>query len=259
MSTRIPSPLQTAEWLKSAIEFWNAEKAKGKVDDVTQDFLFATIDLRHLQHRAQRKWYKHARSQKRGLCFHHSAVLGGFGVDRRLVGAYKRGKAATFQIENVRGPKLTKAELARAMALAHRYFGDPPRRFNSGVPYHAVHAPNSVLYLNLPFSWISWHGNASNRDFLGVAWDALSTKESPPAKDILEDVGHIIEIGRGEGHPLTELTCHCAYTRKPRDPGAEFIETVIMPAAKEHGCVIHLDFKSKKTARSLREVLDAAA
>lgn len=259
MSTRVASPLDTARWLKEAIAYWNKEKADGKVDDVTQDFLFATIDLRHLQHRAKRKWYTHSRTKKRGLCFHHSAVLGGFGVDRRLVGAYKRGKHANFEIENMRGPKLTKAEMARAMALAHRYFGDPPRKYNEGTPYHGIFAPNSVLYLNLPFDWITWHGNGANRDFLGVAWDALSTKESPAAKDILEDVGHIIEIGRGEGHPLTELTAHCCYTRKPFDPGAEFVETVIVPAAKEHGCVIRWDFKSKKTARSLRQVVDAAA
>ncbi len=258
MSAIICSPLDTARWLKEAIEHWNAEKAKGKVDDVTQDFLFATIDLRHLQHRAKRKWYRTSRTKKRGLCFHHSAVLGGFGVDRRLVGAYKRGKQSNFELKHVRGLEPRPDELARAMALAHRYFGDPPRKFNEGVPYHAVHGPNSVLYLNLPFDWVTWHGNGANRDFLGVAWDALSTKESPAANDILEDVGHLVELGRGEGHPLTAITCHCAWTNKPRDPGAEFIETVIVPAAKVHGCVIDWDFKSKKTARSLREVVKAA-
>lgn len=256
-------------------------KEHGLDEDVSDDFLFAVFDQRHFQDRAKRKWYSpntrlgdrtgtSRRTKKRGVCVHHTAVKGGFGADKNLIRQYRQHQEPWYDPEvwliKPQDPNYgaivepTLEEWAHAMALAHRYRGDPPRRYNYGVPYHAISGPNSVLYLNLPFEWCTWHGNGSNTDFLGYAWDASSSSESPTPDDHMADLRFTIELARQEGHPIEELTCHCAYTRKPKDPGKEFIERVMVPLAEELNLTIDWDFKvNKKGARSMGEIVGRAA
>src|SRR5690606_23902544 len=99
-------------------------------------------------------------------------------------------------------------EWARAVALAYRYRGEPSRKYNDGVPYHAVSAQNSVLYLNLPFDLITWHGNGANNDYLGFAWDGNTLKEAPNARDVATDLAYVVNLARSEEHPVEKLTCH---------------------------------------------------
>lgn len=256
-------------------------KEHGVDEDVSADFLFAVFDQRHMTSRPARKWYdpntavgdrdgRSRRTLKRGVCVHHTAVAGGFGADKSVMRSYKRVGEPFFDGTLWRVPpqsgdhgpivKPTLDEWARAMALAHRYRGDPPRKYNMGVPYHAISAANSVLYLNLPFEWVTWHGNGSNTDFLGFAWDASSTREKPKPEDHQADLRYFIELAREEGHPIEELTVHAAYTRKPKDPGKEYIEQVMVPVAEQTDCVIHWDFKVNKTGtRSMGEIVGKAA
>lgn len=249
----------------------------GDAEDVSADFLHCVFDQRHITNRPKRKWYnpntelgdRHGSSRrtlKRGLCFHHTAVTGGFGADRSMIKRYTEqlnangvDMDALFLKHN---RTLTVEEAARALALAARYRGEPPRKYNMGVPYHAIMAANSVLYLNLPFEWVTWHGNGANTDFLGVGWDARSSvdKVKPIADDLIADAETIIKLARDAGHPIEEFTTHSVWTRKPSDPDAEFIALVMEPAAKEYGCRIDYNFKADvKGARSIRETLDAAA
>ena len=65
----------------------------------------------------------------------------------------------------------------------------------------------------------------------------------------------LIEIARAEGHPITEFTCHCAWTNKPDDPGAAFIQQVMVPVAGELDIEIDWDFKDRPDARSLSQVV----
>lgn len=255
-----------------------AEKdlARGLATDVSADFLHCVLDMRTQLKRPKQKWYTPSATLgdrsgstrltlKRGICFHHTAVRGGFGADKAIVQRYldqAQRDGVRMELFSQYSRTLTPEEFARALALGHRFRGDPPRQYNEGVPYHAIMAANSVLYLNLPFKWVTWHGNGSNNDFLGVAWDALSTKEScvAIADDLISDIEAIITLARAEGHPCNEFTIHAAWTRKPDDPRHEFIAHVMEPAAREFGCVIDYDFKAKGVAgaRSIREVLDAA-
>ena len=246
------------------------EKELGAAVDVSSDFLYAVFDQRDMLDRPNRKWYSpnttlgdrsggSRRTRKRGLCFHHTAVNGGFGADAWLVKKYRQLGASTMDVSRFAelSRELTVDEWSRAMALAHRYRGDPPRKFNEGVPYHAIMGPNSVLYLNLPFEFVTWHGNGSNNDFIGVGWDALSTAESPAAKDLLADAAYLVDLARDEGHDVVDVTCHCAWTNKPSDPGAEFIESVIVPLSESRNLVIDWDFKTNG-AKSLRAVMESA-
>jgi hypothetical protein len=198
------------------------------------------------------------RTLKRGICVHHTAVTGGFGADKALVQQYLKRGEPDFDPSRWLVPPKGKCSIedwSRAEALAHRFRGDPPRRYNEGVPYHAISGANSVLYLNLPFEWVTWHGNGANTDFLGYAWDANSAKEKPKADDLIADLRYLVELARSEGHPIEELTSHCAWTNKRIDPGREFISTVIAPAAEELGLRIDWAFKANaKGAISLGEV-----
>src|SRR5690606_6716061 len=162
---------------------------------------------------------------------------GGFGADKSLVQAYGRKEIdfSRFLVPPQSGEfgpivHVSKEQWARICALSHRFRGDPPREYNYGVPYHAVVGANSVLYLNLPFEWVTWHGDGSNTDYLGMAWDALSSVESAKdyAKDLSADLKFVVNLARKEGHPIEFLTVHAAWTRKPTDPGAEFIHHVMV-------------------------------
>lgn len=257
-----------------------ADLAKdGSVTGVEHDFLYAVVDQRHLvSDRPKRKWYTPSEkmgdrsgpsrlTKKRGICFHHTAVVGGFGAHRTVMkdfltqvergsdyGKYAQGNVIQINRE------LKPDELARVHALGGRYRGiGPANEYNNGVPYHVIRGPNSVLYLNLPFDWVTWHGDASNNDFLGYAWDALSTKDALEPDDMIQDIIFTADRMKAEGHTVEEFTGHCAYTRKPLDPGKHFIKEVMIPAAEKLGATIRMDFKSKPEAASIAEVLTGRA
>lgn len=263
--------LQTMARQKMAALHEGQDKETGESVDVSGDFLYAVIDLRQEIHaRAEIKWknpgppyVSNTRNAeltlKRGICFHHTAVAGGFGVHSSRMALYEDTPldAGWYTAPN---KAITREEYQHAMALGHRYWGDKPGEYNSGVPYHSVSGANSVLYLNLPFDWYTYHGNTANRNFLGFAWDAKSGADTFERDDMLADITQVYEIGRREGHFADgcELTGHCCYTNKPTDPGAEFVDFLATDVVKRiPGATIDLDFKASPQYLSMREVLAA--
>lgn len=266
------------------------EKVTGAAVDVIDDFFFAVLDQRHLLDRPEVKWYdpntqlgdrtgKSRRTKKRGICFHHTAVEHGFGPHKNVLSKYLNlsrapefdghvfGIDALKKIETEKTPHLVQLNRpmtldawAKMMALAGRMRGEgTPGAYNNGVSYQVIRCANSVLVLNLPFEWVPWASNGANTDFLGWAWDANSRKEGvDDADDLIADVVFTVDLARSEGHPIEEFTIHAAWTRKPDDPGAEFIRKVLEPAAEQTGCRIDYDFRAASTARSIGQVLAAA-
>lgn len=255
------------------------EKDAGVAAPLNDDILRVAFDQRDITDRASIKWYSpntklgdrtgsSRRTKKKGVCIHHTAVRGGFGAHKNIVRGYMDMTADELRTlhgsrfrdfhGDVDVERLSHEDIARALALACRYRGHPSGPYNSGVPYHAVTGPNSVLYLNLPFEWVTWHGNGANTDFLGYGWDAHSMHDLINDMDCSEDLVYLIDVARKEGHDIEELTCHCAWANKWRDPGKEFIERVMIPVAEKTGCIINMDFKAKANAKSIREVLKAA-
>jgi hypothetical protein len=266
-----------------------AEKECGDADECANDFLYAVIDQRDDTKNRKRKWYWPSKAapdrtgysrltKKTGLGFHHTAVFNGFGAWGSIVRAFKKRAEANGWVETSTGLMLPNSDAwdlwkvkpnnpitieawARALGLAKRYEGEPKAEYNYGVPYHAILGPNSVLYLNLPFDWVTWHGNSLNNDFLGVAWDANSIKQKISeglAKDLIYDGERIIDFARSEGHDIQYMDCHSSRTRKPNDPGAEFIREVMMPLADKTGCEILMD-THRGGGESIREILEKAA
>jgi len=268
----------------------NEDKDNGESEDVSLDFLYAVYDQRNIDDRGPDniKWYNPFTdigdtsgstrlTKKIGICFHHTAVAGGFGTHKSRRDAWtKNGLIWTPNVTMANGevrqtiwPVQPQEEYlgtgdealerwARAMALADRYRGYKSSQYNTGVPYHVVSGANSVLYLNLPFDWVTWHGNGSNNMYLGFGWDAKSSVDTFNPDDMRKDVLYVIDDGRKNGHFADgiEFTGHCAWTNKPSDPGKEFIELLI-ELAKEVGAEIRMDFKSSSSAKSFSEVLAA--
>lgn len=268
------------------------DKDNGDSEDVSADFLYAVYDQRGLTDRGgdNIKWYNPVtelgdvsgsarRTKKRGICVHHSAVKGGFGVHGSRV-SYWKGQGIAWENLEVKTPnKIQPASWpvrvppeylgqgeealdrwARAMALADRYRGYVSSEYNTGVPYHAISGPNSVLYLNLDGEWVTWHGNGANNHFLGYAWDANSDVDSFDEDDILRDFEKIVEAYGAEGHFADglEFTAHCAWTNKPKDPGKLFLEFIVDKVAPRLGATVDLGFKSSSSARSIGEVIGRA-
>lgn len=210
------------------------------------------IDVRDGPHgrgaKGRCRWYPERQNRKAtGVCFHHTAVHGGFGTHR-----------------SVRSQFLGTPEEVRALALGHRYRGMPELLNKRGAqPYHAIWNEHvQTLYYVHPFERVTWHGNGANKRFLGFAWDERS-KEVRDRFDVsgAQDAARRFVLdARAEGHPIEEFTCHSAWTNKPHDPGADFIDLVISPVADELDIFIDWDFTdpSKKRAKSMAEVLKGA-
>jgi len=270
------------------------DKEDGESAPVDHDWLYAVYDQRAVTDRGADnvKWYNPFTDEndssgstrntyKRGICFHHTAVAGGFGTHGSRRDYWEKqidsglwtpkvpqpnGKMVqTEWIDQPRGAaweELSAAERdqawVRAMALGDRYRGYKPQQYNTGVPYHVVSGANSVLYLNLPFRWVTWHGNGANNWYLGFAWDANSNDDNLHEEDMEADVRRVIEIGRGEGHFADglEFTMHCAFTNKPTDAGRKFAEFLVDLADKV-GATIRMDYKAKDSYSSFNDVLAA--
>ena len=238
-------------------------------------------DQRQVQDRGSQaiKWYNPftelgdrtgstRRTLKKGICVHHTAVKGGFGThESRREYWFNQTLRSTANVPQPNGESAKTewlvwndeafkdhAHWAECMALADRYRGYMPGEYNTGVPYQAIRAASGFVVLNLPFDWVTWHGDGANTDFLGFAWDGDSRYEEPQAEDLYEDLKYVLELARAEGHPIEELTGHCAWTRKPDDPGKPTVEAMAQLASEE-SLTINWDFKVSG-GRSLREVLD---
>ncbi len=263
------------------------EKTCGDAEECHEDFLYAVYDQRDILSR-YRKWYvpsqtigdrtgKTRLTKKTGLGFHHTAVKDGFGawksqvqhhIDVALDNDWCQGGETGLILPNTDAftkwlvkpnQELTLEQWARAQALGDRYRGFPQKEWNKGIPYHAIFGPNSVLYLNLPFDFVTWHGHSLNNDFLGVAWDANSTKQSIEhglASDLIHDVEKIVDLARSEGHDIQFFDVHSSRTNKPRDPDAEFIREVMMPAAEKTNCTLIMD-KARGGGKTINEILAA--
>jgi hypothetical protein len=246
----------------------NGHEANDDEDTAVGDDIICVYDMRKLLTRPKRKWYAPGRrtTKKKGICVHHTAVKDGFGVHRPTRYAFAQGisgvRAGVMSSWNETLTKLVEDKalfrnafnednsddaLARMHALGSRYRGRKlGGAYGAGQPYHAITGANGVLYLNLPFAWVTWHGNGANSEFIGYAWDGNSTKESAPVDTVIDSIVMLAKIMKSEGHRCDELTVHSAWTNKPHDPGAEFIEDIIIPAAEKIGAVVHTEFSSGK-------------
>lgn len=235
--------------------------------------LYAAYNQRMVQDRGAEniKWRNiyaaNGLTQKRGICFHHSAVKGGYGTRNDRVEYWtERPLSFTPSVPQPNGVSVVSAWPVRpvdglgegdeahdrwvqAMAIADRYRGHVSAEFNRGVSYHAIVHPNRVLYYNLPLSWVSFHGDGANEGFVGFAWDGNSnpSEGEPDTFDPVQmraNIEHVIETGRGEGHfgGGLEFTMHSCWTNKPHDPGRVFAQFLV-DIAPELGATIDMDFK----------------
>jgi len=196
-----------------------------------------------------------------GVCWHHTAVSGGFGARRNDVKRFlKRGVDKKYWLAidiALEDPKTW----ARVMAIFKRY---------RGLPYHVLITHALVQCLNLPFDLVSWASNGANNRFMAVGWDANSYHDKlvDGSQEVLvlrEHVRSIVSRARSEGHPIREFTTHAPYTNKPLDIGAQFIMYVLVPVALEFGDIyFRWDYRyikrgSKKArTRSMRRVVEKA-
>lgn len=270
------------------------QKAAGESEDVSDDRFLALYDQRAVLDRGPDnvKWYnpftdlgdrsgRTRRTKKKGLCAHCTAVPGGFGVHKGRVRFWEsagldwtpsvpqpNGELAQASwvvqpsaevIDNYSGSDLE--AYARMMAIGDRYRGFKPQKYNYGVPYQGISAANSCLYYNLPFEWVTFHGNGANTDFLGYAWDGHSKKDTITdgpgkyqASDLLADCERLVDDARAEGHSMEEITCHGCWTPKPFDPGKDFILMVLVPLSESRNMKIDWDFKTNGGI-SMREMV----
>lgn len=179
------------------------------------------------------KYYKNKTSKKEGILFHHTAIRRGFSVAAKKVQKLVLGGLPD--------------ERARQLCLGERYMA---------TPYHCVLSQINTVYYNLPFDYISWHGNSSNKRYIGLAWDADSRFDTLNVDQAQEAVYNLVAQARLEGHPISKFSVHSAWTRKPHDPGPEFIQKVMIPLAKELNCHIDYGFKTNK-GMSISETLNS--
>ena len=187
--------------------------------------LLGIIDLRKRPRTGRQRWYAPSRvsSKKKTICFHHTAVSGGFGVSKQALRKHAGADVHALPwLESPRGGVLD-GVMPRAAALADRY---------DGLPYHAIYTHAlRILYILLPFDWVTWH--ASNRDIntrsLGFAWDGDSRSESPPVAHLHAAIRYVLEMGGEDGHDICEVSTHNRWANKPHCPGAVFDTRVLDP------------------------------
>jgi len=234
---------------------------------VDGDTLMAVFDNRGVpDSQRKRKWTVRGgrikETRKIGFLFHHTRVAkvvkgelvsAGFGASAQLVRQYEERIAAgdrSPMVEGMQGfgnehPDITPEQWSRAHALAHRY---------KDQSYHALTAKNSVLYVNQRFERRTWHGDGANDNYLGHAYDSDLRYDTFDPDEVFLDIATLKDIGDDEGHPLTQLSCHCCWTNKPHDPGKLYVEFLLDRVAPALRLQYDLDFKTNG-GRSLREVL----
>lgn len=242
------------------VDHWRQLQGDEEPDDAIDtptDVVFDRYDYRKVRGRNKRKWYLpnttlgdrtsgSRRTKKKGVCFHvtQPGGPGGFGIAGFRVRHYEKLLAAgDFDPGEIL--KDGSAWDPRALALGDRYAGQYGNQ--SGVAYHAVSSALGVLYYNLLSEWVTWHGDGSNTDFAGFAFD-FDTRydkigEGPYDIDVmLAHAMSFIDDMRDDGHPAEELTIHGAWVAKA-DPGARIINRILIPLAEERGMTIDWDFK----------------
>lgn len=221
----------------------------------------AILDQRTIMADRPRKWYLLAaderahgpkrKTTKRSICCHHTAVSGGFGLHSSTLADVRAGELPIPKFTRWPTDTPDPDAVDRLLALAARFRGVR----SEGVPYHAITTAGGALLLHLPFEIVSWHGNGANNTAIGYAWDGHSGRDHLPVEGLRRDLTDIITIAREDGHPIDDLTCHSAYTRKPHDPGAAFVREVILPVAAATGCTVDLD-RAHGTGKPLRSLLE---
>jgi hypothetical protein len=213
-----------------------------------------------LQDRPSKSGLHLPRVDRDGALHHHSAVHRGFGLSRGQLAAARRALEEDFDAvvsrwRNADGERIGLAALPsteillRVEALSRRY---------KQTPYAQIFHPGlNVLFLNLKPNVRGWHGGRANRRYYGFCWDENSLYESVEHADqaILA-----VRTGRRFAAPHLDRSRrdsgHCAWTNKPHDPGRDWIERVLLPAAEADGVEVDLDFHlDVRGARSLRSYL----
>jgi hypothetical protein len=230
--------------------------------------LFAVVDCRNVPttKRGKVKWYdpdtvfgdttgNSRRTYKRGICAHHGAVKGGFAShrSRRELYAGTPMEAGWLVAPNV---EISRKEYQHFMALKHRWIGDPPVKYNEGVSYQVISSLAGVLYLNLPFDWVTWASHGANNEFLSLCWDGHSRHDNFDEATVFRHFEYTVDQGVKEGHfrQGLELTVHEAWTNKPC-PGKALTEFIVDYVAPKLGADVRMDFKAVPRARSIAEIL----
>lgn len=231
------------------------ERETNEIVGLEDDFLYAEYDQRESLSGRPKKWYTTRRSKKKGICAHHSGVHRGFGVSKRSLSKlslmHRDQDRALGYVTKCRGfinhgnHELDHEALLRMIGLAERY---------QDTAYQAISGPNSVLYWNLPFDYVTWASNGANTDYLAWCWDGHSKKHSTgdtlfsPVEqaDIHRDLCRVVDKARDEGHEIETLTMHSVYTNKPSDASARFLHEILVPVAEAKDLKFDLDYKDQK-------------
>jgi len=246
----------------------NRAKEAGESETISADKLFAVIDLRQVpaSKRGEVKWYNPNTTfgdttgstrltYKRGVCFHHAAVKGGFGTHRSRRKLYEETPLGEGWLVQPTKP-ITREQYQHFMALKHRWIGDPPGQYNNGVAYQVISTLPGVLYFNLPFEWVTWASHGANTGYLSMCFDAHSRYDEYDEHTMFEHVQYTVNEGLKYGHfrQGLEFTIHAAWTNKPC-PGRVPTEILVDHIAPKLGADIRWDFKAHDKAQSIREVL----
>lgn len=255
------------------IDHWRQLQRDEEPDDAVPipgtSGLYAVLDYRAVGDRNKRKWYTpdtkigdrtgYSRlTKKKGVCAHvtQPGGPGGFGISKARMRYY--GASVGVGGPSNLPPGLSAHGFTPEMlALGDRYAGQYGSQ--SGVSYHGIASLTpAALFLNLPFDWVSWHGDGANTDFAGFAFDFDTRYDTldKKARDLfIEMLCEFIQDLIGDDHDVGELTIHGAWANK-MDPGPVICREVLVPVAKETGMHIDYDFK-QNGGMSFREMLAA--
>ncbi len=205
-----------------------------------------------LKQRGRRRWYRSLRDLEAVDCygFHTTGVNNGFGVTKRQMKPWlelwdqlKRNDAIAVGdppeehrdqivawIDPALGEERSRIAWARLMALRTRYLG---------LPYHSLSivVVQELLINHVP-RLVTHHGNRMNGYTWGHAFDDVWSDGEDVSEARVDHELAILErlhshvVDRGARPGACEL--HSQHSRKPKDPGTQYLERVIVPFAREH-------------------------
>lgn len=219
-------------------------------------------DGRELSLRGRRRWRLNPRPLEKveAYGFHTTGVDRGFGVSKNQIrpwlAAWDRLERAglvrirrppregrdTPWIPEGTSPDVARYAWARLMAVRERYLG---------LPYHSLSCPRTKeLIINHEPETYTHHGNGMNRYTWGHAMDDVWSDGEDVSQDRVElELAHLERLHkhtRDEGATPKYCETHSQHTRKPHDPGSQYVELVVQPFAREQGLIIRAEAHSGK-------------
>ncbi len=230
-------------------------------------------DTYPLEQRGRRRWYRSLRDLESLDCygFHTTGVNGGFGVTKRQMKPWlavwdelaRKGNLAhgdppeeyrdrvVAWVDPKLGEERSRLAWAKLMALRTRYLG---------LPYHSMSIVSALeLLINHAPRLVTHHGHRMNGYTWGHAFDDVWDDDEDVSQArvdhelaVLERL-HVHVYDRGARPKACEM--HSQHSRKPKDPGKQYLERVIVPFAREHD----LDIRASVSSGSGKPVKGLAA